>query len=329
MGVLVFIAILLIIGFVIAMGGLRLEKHYTLFVDFDSPGWLTTGAMVKVSGVEAGKVKSIAFVGGEYDPVAKHRVYVRLELRIAEKFKKFIHEDAQFFVSSQGVLGEQYIEIIPGTYEKPYLEDGSVVMGVNPPRLELALAKGYTIIETLEKIVSSNRPAIESAIMSIRGILETTDTTLKEHRGDISDVIMNIKETSNEAKLLVAGARKKYVDNPKIDRIIANAESITHKVDQNAEPILKSARTTLDGVGNIAGNIDKTDIEEIKSAIKHISLASNKVDNIMGKVQKIVDRVEKGEGNIGALLKDEELFDDLREMVRDLKHNPWKMFWKN
>jgi phospholipid/cholesterol/gamma-HCH transport system substrate-binding protein len=25
---------------------------------------------------------------------------------------------------------------------------------------------------------------------------------------------------------------------------------------------------------------------------------------------------------------DEELYDDLQELVRDLKHNPWKFFWR-
>jgi phospholipid/cholesterol/gamma-HCH transport system substrate-binding protein len=328
-GILVLTAIILLVAFIFAMGGINLEKSYTLYVDFDSPGWLSSGAMVKVSGVEAGKVKSITFMGGEYDPVHKHRVYVRLELSIREKFKKYVHEDAQFFVSSQGVLGEQYIEIIPGTFEKPYLEDGSVTMGVNPPRLELALAKGFVIIDTLEKIISENRPAIESAILSLRGILETTDTTLRDHKSDIGEIIVNIKDTSKEAKLLVQGARKTYVENPKVDRILANTESITHKVDKDIGPLMKSAQTTLDGTADLMGNIDPKDIEGLKSGLRHLSYAAVKVDDVMGKVKKIVDRVERGEGNVGALLKDEELFDDLREMVRDLKHNPWKMFWKD
>ena len=25
---------------------------------------------------------------------------------------------------------------------------------------------------------------------------------------------------------------------------------------------------------------------------------------------------------------DEQIYDDVQEMVRDLKHNPWKFFWK-
>ena len=36
----------------------------------------------------------------------------------------------------------------------------------------------------------------------------------------------------------------------------------------------------------------------------------------------------KGKGTAGALLVDQQIYDDLKELVRDLKRNPWKFFWK-
>lgn len=328
-GILVLSSVILLVAFVFAMGGISIEKVYTLYVDFDSPGWLSSGAMVKVSGVEAGKVKSITFMGGEYDPVAKHRVYVRLELGIKERFKKSIHEDARFYVASQGVLGEQYVEVAPGTYEKPYLEDGSVVMGVTPPKLEIALAKGFVILDVMYDILTEHRESIDKLIVSMGGIMETADTTLKDRKEDIGAIITNLKDTTEETKLLVQGARKNYVESPKVGRIIASIESITRKVDKDIGPIMKSTKKTVKGTGDIFDKIGDEDINEIKVALKHLSHTAIKADDIMGKVRKIVNRVERGEGSVGALLKDEELFDDLREMVRDLKHNPWKMFWKD
>ena len=38
--------------------------------------------------------------------------------------------------------------------------------------------------------------------------------------------------------------------------------------------------------------------------------------------------IKKGEGTVGALLMDEEVYDNVQEMVRDLKHNPWKFLWR-
>ena len=48
----------------------------------------------------------------------------------------------------------------------------------------------------------------------------------------------------------------------------------------------------------------------------------------MDHAQALVERVKSGKGTVGALVMDEALYDDLQEMLRDLKHNPWKFFWK-
>ena len=44
--------------------------------------------------------------------------------------------------------------------------------------------------------------------------------------------------------------------------------------------------------------------------------------------QVLVADIKKGKGTAGALLVDQQIYDDLKELVRDLKRNPWKFFWK-
>ena len=45
-------------------------------------------------------------------------------------------------------------------------------------------------------------------------------------------------------------------------------------------------------------------------------------------VNDLVTHVKKGQGTVGALVMDEAVYDDIQELLRDLKHNPWKLFWK-
>ena len=42
----------------------------------------------------------------------------------------------------------------------------------------------------------------------------------------------------------------------------------------------------------------------------------------------IVADLRAGKGTVGNLLSRDELYSDLREFIRDLKRNPWKVFWK-
>ena len=42
----------------------------------------------------------------------------------------------------------------------------------------------------------------------------------------------------------------------------------------------------------------------------------------------MVGNVRHGKGTAGALLVEPQIYDDLKELARDLKRNPWKFFWK-
>ena len=53
-----------------------------------------------------------------------------------------------------------------------------------------------------------------------------------------------------------------------------------------------------------------------------------KAGKFVTNVDGLVTDLRAGKGTVGALLVREELYADLREMLRDLKKNPWKFFWK-
>jgi phospholipid/cholesterol/gamma-HCH transport system substrate-binding protein len=44
--------------------------------------------------------------------------------------------------------------------------------------------------------------------------------------------------------------------------------------------------------------------------------------------QKLSGGVREGKGTLGALLSDQDLYDDLRELLADLRRHPWKVIWK-
>ncbi len=49
-GALIVASVVLLVGFVVVMGGLSLQPSYRVFVDFENPGGLQSGAPVRISG---------------------------------------------------------------------------------------------------------------------------------------------------------------------------------------------------------------------------------------------------------------------------------------
>ena len=64
-GLLILTAIVLLVAFILVMGGISFQPTYTLHVGFDNPGGLQTGAPVKIAGVKVGKVKQISFMAAQ------------------------------------------------------------------------------------------------------------------------------------------------------------------------------------------------------------------------------------------------------------------------
>ena len=86
-GALILVSIAILGGFILVMGGLSFQKTYPLYVDFDNPGGLLSGAAVRIGGVKVGSVKNLEFLGGKVDPKTGRRVLVRATLGVEERVK--------------------------------------------------------------------------------------------------------------------------------------------------------------------------------------------------------------------------------------------------
>ena len=109
-GILVLVALGIMTAFIIVMGNFSLAEGFAFYVDFDFSGNLQKGAPVKVAGIKVGKIQAVQYMGGKVDPTTKKRVYVRVTAWVEQRVQGTIYEDAEFFVNTQGVLGEQYLE---------------------------------------------------------------------------------------------------------------------------------------------------------------------------------------------------------------------------
>src|SRR5262245_46547346 len=105
-GALVVVSLGLLVGFVALLGGLSLQPGFRVFVDYDFSGNIHSGAPVKISGIKIGSVEEVRFLGGQIDPQLNRRVQVRLVVKIEQRARAAIRKDAEFFVNTQGVLGE-------------------------------------------------------------------------------------------------------------------------------------------------------------------------------------------------------------------------------
>jgi phospholipid/cholesterol/gamma-HCH transport system substrate-binding protein len=328
-GALILVSLAILGGFILIMGGLSFEKTYTVYVDFDNPGGLQSGAAVRIAGVKVGSVKQLEFQGGKIDPRTGRRVLVRANVAIEQRVKDAIHDDADFYVTTQGVLGEQFMAIEPGSVDRPILQEGAIVKGIDPPRIDLFLAKAYELLDTTVNGIKNNRETLSAIATNTASLLKGLNVVVTENKERINRIVANVEEMTSEAKTLAHDARINYVDNPKLIKTVDNIERLTTQIRDDSGPMLKDAREALANLNRVSATVgDPQQQEKIRKALQDVAQLAERANATVADTQAIVAHIKKGEGTVGALVMDEEIYDDMQELVRDLKHNPWKFLWR-
>jgi len=337
-GALVLFATVLLVTFVLVLGDFSFSEGFSFDVEFNNAGGLKPGADVAIAGINVGNVDKLRFI--QNDKVSKETgaVAVRATLKIDEEYAEAVRENSEFFITTRGVLGEPYIEVVTKDFEKAPIKAGALLRGVDPPRMDIIVARATELLTTLNEIFDDPEIQTRELITNTASWMKSLDSLIVDNRQDLDATVDNVRDTSSEAaKLLTAfnvavddGTGLKSTLNS-VERTARNADVITARVGRDIDPLMND-------VGKIAGSAEATTASlerivagnegKIGGAIDDLSASSTRLATITQDAADVVGGIKKGEGTVGALIHEREIYDDLREMLRNIKQRPWKIVWK-
>jgi phospholipid/cholesterol/gamma-HCH transport system substrate-binding protein len=234
---------------------------------FDSVAGLDEKASVRVAGVRVGRVDGV----GLQD--RKARVTLLLEQPVP------LVEGTIARVANLGLLGEKYIEVIPGPPGGAPLPPDAVLPGETPPTIDEAIAKINDIGESIQEMTGSLSGAdIGGGINRLVDELELTSREIRllvaENRANLGATIGNFRQAS----AVLATELPRMADQ--MNRTLAQIESLV--ADNRG------------GVSESLGNI-----REVTDRLQ------TSVDNF----NQISGKIARGEGTLGKLVNDEEAYD--------------------
>ncbi|HEX9758055.1 MAG TPA: MlaD family protein [Nitrospiria bacterium] len=250
-------------------------EGYEIKALLDSAAGLDIKSPVRIAGVEVGKVEQINLSDG------KARVLIRIKPEIQ------IRRGAKAVLRAEGLLGEKYLEIIPGE-EAEFLQDqDQMEQSAKAADLDKLIEQFSAIAEDIKMVTSTfrevlgNKPGKESLkdiVANIRELSKTLNLTLKENKEAFSKTMDNFEEFSS----FVKEETPKLVES--LNKVVARLE----KGEGTLGKLL-----TEEGVYD---NLEKS-LENLK---------------------KITKRVEEGEGTIGKLFSDDKAYENLNTTLEGL-----------
>lgn len=339
-GVLVVVSLSLLVGFVGVLGTFSFGKQLTYYVELSDSGSILAGAPVKIAGVRAGRVEKVDFlVARDARKSAKRgardkEINVRLTVKVKEKMAPAVREDSEFYITNQGVLGERYLEIAPGSAASTPWADGAYIRGRDPARIDLLFIRMENVLSGMEEALGGDDLRLDEFIATLRSVATRVDGYLARNEKHLDQVTANLSATSEDLKALASALRHGVGDGAELRAIVTDVKRVTGTVSRQASPMISDVRRTFTRVENtaialerVAGLLDENR-DAFSDVVAGLPATLKWVQDATRDVAGITADLAAGRGSLGQMLKDETLYDDVKEFLRDLKRHPWKMLWR-
>jgi len=146
-GIFVFFGLVILMIFVLSIGGFKTwSSGYRVKFIFNFINGVKIGAPVRFAGLDVGQVKQIRLI-----PIDGERT--RLEIIAWVKKEVKIPIDSTVWVNTLGLLGEKYVEIMPGINSRELLSPEEALVGKDPVAMHEVGELAKRIADDLDAVI--------------------------------------------------------------------------------------------------------------------------------------------------------------------------------
>ena len=147
-GLFMFIGLVILTVVTFSINDFFFKPGYNILVELGFANGIQQSAPVRLAGISVGEVKEAGVFKDD-----NGKTMVRLKLWLTNDAK--VEEDSQVIINTLGLIGEKYVEIIPGTPGSALVSDGGIMKGHDSVSVEQITKKGYEIALKLEGAIES------------------------------------------------------------------------------------------------------------------------------------------------------------------------------
>ena len=269
----------------------------TYYAIYDNTEGLTKAKAVQINGYQVGLIDEIYF-----HPDRSGRLIVKMKM--LQEYPVASNTIAK--IHSTGLLGEKSISLLLGDGEELAQAGDTLASDVEESLTEAVNQQVAPIKAKAEHLLGS----LDTAVTLLTGFLnEETRNNFVKSFDNLQRTFENLENSSEILNAYLADNEESFGE------LASNLESISRNLKDNNENITN----VLSNLSSVTDSLQRA----------NITGTFLKVDTAVNQLNTVLERINSGEGTVGALINDRELYNNLNEasdalnrLLLDIKYNP-------
>jgi phospholipid/cholesterol/gamma-HCH transport system substrate-binding protein len=256
-------------------------KSYVVWAQLNDATGLAAHSRVSIAGIPVGTIEKISLANGG----------ARIDLRIKGEID--LYDNATIGKKSASLLGESVLVLTPGTEDHSHLKNGDQI------KIVVEYATTDTVVQQVAQIADR-----------IQKVAEQLANSLGTQQGgeNMRRILQNLADATEALNVTIRENRETIRDTLRnVDAITQNGAPQLAKILENVRAITEDVRVLVSQNGGGEGQSG-----ELRSTIERLNRSSKSLESALEHVDHIADRMDKGEGTLGKLSKDETLINEVQ-----------------
>ncbi|MEM9820892.1 MAG: MlaD family protein [Bacteroidota bacterium] len=321
-GILTVVAVtLLIVGYKFIKGQNIFTTSTLLHVDYEQVDQLSASSPVFINGFRVGIVSKVYLL----ENMSTIHVILNIDNGVN------IHKDAVAEIVSSSIMGGKAIRIVEN---RPCEGQNCAQNGDQLRGRTVGMLNSMVPQQDMQNYLTFVKDNLGEVFDTLNAKLRDPDpnNTIGQSIRDLQASLANLRSTTDQVNGLMLAS------TGKINRTLGNFEAISNTVAANTEAI----DSILNNAQAFSGQLNDLDLKALMSqadstmgnantAVAQLNKTLQSADLAMASVQDLLQKVKSGEGNIGLLLNDDQLYHNLNSMsvqldtfLNNLREKPYR-----
>lgn len=300
--------------FLIGNSNQLFTRSFHVYAEFSKITGIVKGGKVRVAGMDAGTVTKIDVPSR---PGAKFRVH----FRIVDTLHPIVRADSNASIQTDGLLGNKYLEIDPGSPEEALAKADSMIASTEPLDWGDLMDEIRNAVKQVNGVLAGAKEQLTSTLSQIEGASRSANLLMQDARPQVKRILASADAVGEKLREIIDGVQQGKGTAGALFKDAELEASVKRSVEK-AEQVVDNLRQTTASAKRIVAKVDDSDI------VPEVQRAVTNLQQITSQVKGAVDKFQGASGEGGAsenlqrtLADAHEAMSDLADDTEALKHN--------